>query len=67
MLCVGEDPKNVYLTDAVDAHISAFVALVARRAVGDGVAQLFGEVFVQGAAVQLAGAGCGGQRRDTVT
>lgn len=63
--------KNVYLTDAVDAHISASVALVARRAVGDGVAQLFWEVFVQGAAVQLTGAGwkgfSGGQRRVTVT
>lgn len=53
--------KNVYLTDPVDAHISAFVALVAWCAVGDGVAHLFGEVFIEGAAVQLTGAGCGGQ------
>lgn len=57
-VCMRErGSKNGYLTDAVDAHISAFVALVARRAVGDGVTHLFREVFIQGAAVQLTGAG----------
>lgn len=42
-----------YLTDAVDAHVSAFVAFVAWRPVGDGIPHLLREMFVYRTAVQF--------------
>lgn len=47
-----------YLTDAVDADVPAFVAFITGRPVGHGVQHLFGELLIERAAVQLAGAGC---------
>lgn len=42
-----------YLTDAIDAHISALATFVARCPISDGIPHFFREVFVQWTAVQL--------------
>ena len=54
--CVEQHAQCRYLTDAIDAPISAFVAFVARRPISHCVPHLLGKMFIQRAAVQLTGA-----------
>lgn len=57
--------RGTHLADAVDAHVTAGVHLVARRPVDDGVPQLFCKVFILWPAVQLAGVNWGTQQAET--
>lgn len=54
-----------YLADAVDAHVPAGVHFVARGPIDDSVPQLFCEVFVLRAAVQLTGVNWGAEQTET--
>lgn len=44
-----------YLTDAVDAHVSAFVSLIAWSAISDSISHFFRKVFIRWTAVQFTG------------
>lgn len=56
-------PSLAHLADAIDAEVTAGLALVAGGAVDHGVPQLLGKVLVRGPAVQLTGIHWGPKQR----
>lgn len=56
---------GTHLADAVDAHVTAGIHLVAWCPINDGIPQFFCKVFILRPAVQLAGVNWGTQQAET--